>query len=77
MLGSLVCHRCPLLVYYLWKEPESEFLEAEKPISMPGRWLCQEFWGGLWDCPVMEVMGVPMGPIYPESGERVSPSLIL
>lgn len=47
VLGSLVCHTCPLLVCYLWKEPESEFWEADKPIAMPGHWLCsKEFWGG-------------------------------
>lgn len=33
--------------------------------------------GRLWGCPVMEVMVVPMGPIHPESGECVSPGLLL
>lgn len=37
----------------------------------------QEFGERLWDCPVNEVMGVPMGPIYPESGEHVAPTLLL
>lgn len=37
----------------------------------------QEFGERLWNCRVNEVMGVPMGPIYPESGKHVAPTSLL
>lgn len=34
--------------------------------------MLQEFWERLWDCPGIEATVVPVGPIYPESGEHVA-----
>lgn len=36
VLCPLVCHRCSLLVWYLWNEPKSEFLEVEKSMKCLG-----------------------------------------
>lgn len=36
VLCPLVCHRCPLLVCYLWNETKSEVLEVEESMKCLG-----------------------------------------